>query len=213
MESRLTARGAATRGRIVEAAADLVFAGGVAETSLDAVLAASGTSKSQLYHYFADKDDLVLAVIDRQTERVLAAQEPLLHQLDSMAGLRRWRDAIVKLQRQRHCVGGCPIGSLAAELAGAERPRARLAGSFARWQSYLEVGFTAMRDRGELRPGVEPADLAAAVMTALQGGLLLTDTTRSTRPLELALDMALTHVEGQAQRVEDSAGAVQEPGL
>lgn len=124
MQSRLTARGAATRARIVEAAADLVFADGVAETSLDAVLAASGTSKSQLYHYFADKDDLVLAVIERQTDRVLGAQEPQLHELDSVAGLRRWRDAVVDLQRQRDCVGGCPIGSLAAELADAERPRA-----------------------------------------------------------------------------------------
>jgi hypothetical protein len=47
--------------------------------------------------------------------------------------------------------------------------------------------------RGELRSGVEPADLATAVMTAVQGGLLLTDTTHSTRPLELGLDMALAH--------------------
>ena len=44
----------------------------VASTSLDAVLGASKTSKSQLYHYFGDKDDLVLAVIQRQTECVLA---------------------------------------------------------------------------------------------------------------------------------------------
>lgn len=195
VESRLTARGAATRARIVEAAADLVFVDGVAETSLDAVLVASGTSKSQLYHYFADKDDLVLAVIERQTQRVLMAQEPLLHQLDSLAGLRRWCAAIVDLQRQRHCVGGCPIGSLAAELAGEERPRTVLAASFARWESYLEAGFTTMRDRGELRGDAEPADLAVAVLTALQGGLLLTDTTRTTRALELGLDMAIEHVE------------------
>lgn len=195
--ARLTARGAATRARIVEAAADLVFACGVAETSLDAVLAASGTHKSQLYHYFADKDDLVLAVIERQTERVLAAQAPHLQDLDSPAGLRRWRDGLVALQRDRHCAGGCPVGSLAAELADAERPRALLAASFARWESYLVAGLSAMRDRGELRAGADPADLATAIMTALQGGLLLTDTTRSTRPLELALDMALDHVEAQ----------------
>lgn len=193
MTARLTARGAATRARIVEAAADLMFAGGVTETSLDAVLAASGTSKSQLYHYFADKDDLVLAVIGRQAERVLGAQEPQLHDLDTMAGLRRWRDAIVALQRQRRCAGGCPLGSLVAELAAAERSRAALAAGFARWESYLVAGLTAMRDRGEL--DADPADLATAVMAALQGGLLLTDATRSTRALELGLDMALDFVE------------------
>jgi Transcriptional regulator len=192
--ARLTTRGAATRARIVDAAADLFFAAGVGQTCLDAVLAASGTSKSQLYHYFADKDDLVLAVIERQTERVLAAQEPHLQDLDSPAGLRRWRDAVVALQRERLCTGGCPLGSLAAELADAERPRALLAASFRRWESYLVAGLNAMRDRGELRAGADPADLATAIMTALQGGLLLTDTERSIRSLELALDMALDHV-------------------
>lgn len=184
----------ATRARIVEAAADLVRAHGVANTSLDAVLAASNASKSQLYHYFADKDDLVLAVIQRQTECLLTAQESLLKGFKSLAGLRRWRDALVELTRQTNGAGGCPLGSLVPELAESPRPRALLAEGFARWEAYLVAGFTAMRARGELKPGAEPADLATAVLTALQGGLLLAQTMRSTRPLELALDMALQHV-------------------
>src|SRR5271154_2775552 len=89
-----TARGMATRARIVDAAANLMRARGVSNTSLDAVLAASNASKSQLYHYFADKDGLVLAVVERQAERVLAAQEALLRDLTSLAGLRRWRDKL-----------------------------------------------------------------------------------------------------------------------
>ena len=112
-----TARGTATRARIVEAATGLVRAHGVASTSLDAVLAASNTSKSQLYHYFADKDDLVLAVVQRQTECVLAAQETLLRKFNSLAGLRRWRDALVELSRKNDGAGGCPLGSLVPELA------------------------------------------------------------------------------------------------
>ncbi|PZS32950.1 MAG: TetR family transcriptional regulator [Pseudonocardiales bacterium] len=195
--SHHTARGMATRARIVAAAADLMFAAGVAATSLDQVLAASGTSKSQLYHYFAGKDDLVLAVIRRQTERVLAAQEPHLRQLDSIAGLLRWREGVIDLQRLHDCVGGCPIGSLAAELSASPVPRALLAESFQRWGSYLIAGFTAMAGRGELAPGTDPADLAVAVLSAVQGGALLTKTTRSTRPLELALDMAIEHVRRQ----------------
>jgi len=51
-----------------------------------------------------------------------------------------------------------------------------------------------MRDRGELAAEADPAELAGALMAALQGGLLLAQTTRTTRPLELALDMALEHV-------------------
>jgi len=179
----------------VAAAADLMLLGGVAETSLDAVLAATGTSKSQLYHYFADKDDLVLAVIAWQTERVLQSQQPQLFALDSLAGLRRWAEKLVDNQRTYGCEGGCPVGSLAAELAGSETARAVLINSFAQWESYLAAGFTAMHDRGQLDPSMIPDDLATTVMTAVQGGFLLSKTTRATRPLELALDMAISHIE------------------
>jgi AcrR family transcriptional regulator len=48
----------------------------VDRTTLDDVMGKSGVSKSQLYHYFADKDALVLEVITLQSERVMTAQQP-----------------------------------------------------------------------------------------------------------------------------------------
>ena len=191
----LTAKGAATRARIVDAAASLMFERGVAGTSLDEVLAASGTGRSQLYHYFADKDQLVMAVIRRQTERVLSAQDPYLHQADSMEGLRRWCDAIIDLQKQHDGFGGCPLGSLASELADSDdETRLLLQHSFQTWQDHLSDGLRTMQTRGELRPDADPDDLAAALLAAVQGGLLLAQTTHSTHHLELSLAMALAHV-------------------
>ncbi len=190
----LTARGAATRSRIVNAAADLFYEHGADRTSLDQVMAASGVSKSQLYHYFADKDALVLEVIARQTDRVLDAQQPHLAALDSLPALTAWRDAIVRLNR---ATGGrgCPLGSLASELANeSERARKRLAGSFAMWRDHIEQGLARMRERGELAASADPQELALALLSAVQGGLLLAKTTHSNRPLEIALDMALDHV-------------------
>ena len=191
----LTARGAATRARIVDAAAGLMYWRGVGGTSLDDVRAASATSKSQLYHYFADKDDLVLAVIARQSERVLSAQRRLLHQCDSLAGLRRWRDVIVEMNGARRGVGGCPLGSLASELAEySEVARALLAESFHTWEALLAGVLTTMRERGELDPDADPDVLAASILAALQGGLLLAQTTRDTQALERSLDMAVEYV-------------------
>ena len=118
----LTPRGAATRARIVEAAAQLVGDRGVAGTSLDDIMAASQTSKSQLYHYFADKDALVCAVVEAQAGRVIGFQESCLKNVRSLADLRKWRDAVVKSNRARRGVGGCPIGSLASEPQTARKP-------------------------------------------------------------------------------------------
>ena len=188
-----TARGAATRARIVAAAADLMRARGVASTSLDAVLEASDTSKSQLYHYFTDKDGLVLAVIQRQTERVLATHSPHLRRATSIAGLRRWRDAVVEVTRQEHCAGGCPLGSLVSELAESDSSRAALADGFARWRDEFVVALEAIAGTTP-RPRAELIELATMLLTTLQGGLLLAQTTRSTQPLELGLDLAIDRV-------------------
>ena len=190
-----TARGAATRARIVDAATQLVRAHGAANTTIDAVIEASKVSKSQIYHYFADKDDLVLAVIQRQAECVLGTHEELLRKLNSIAGLRRWRDAVVEFTRQTNGAGGCPLGSLAAELSETPRTRAALAQGFARWASYFEAAFARMQARaGRSKAGGNLKELSEAMLASLQGGLLLAQTMRSTRPLELALDMAIDHV-------------------
>lgn len=190
----LTARGAATRSRIVGAAADLIYARGVERTSLDDVMAASGVSKSQLYHYFADKDALVLDVIALQAERVVAAQQPHLAALDSLAALRAWQKAILRLNRLVD-MRGCPLGSLASELANtSDSAQKRLAGGFSTWLDFIEHGLRKMRERGELAKSANPRELAIALLSAVEGGLLLSKTTRSSRPLKVAMDMAFAHV-------------------
>lgn len=193
---RLTRKGEATRQKIVAAAAQLTYERGVAEATLEEVRAAAGVSGSQIYHYFADKQALLLAVIEYQTEAVLGMQQPLFDRMDSMDGLRRWRDALVEFQRRMQCRGGCPIGSIGSETAESN-PEARLAvaSGFLRWEAAIRQALTAMHARGEL--DADPEDLALAVLAALQGGLLLTQIQRESRPLEIALDTILDHVESR----------------
>src|SRR5436305_229686 len=93
---QLTRRGLQTRERIVAAAAELIFDRGVAETTLEDIRAAAGVSGSQVYHYFADKQALVRAVIDHQAAAVLHTQGTYLDRLDTVAGLRAWRDLLVE---------------------------------------------------------------------------------------------------------------------
>ena len=52
-----------------------------------------------------------------------------------------------------------------------------------------------MHARGEFTPGTDPDDLALATLAALQGGLLLTQLQRDTRPLEVTLDAMLDRVQ------------------
>jgi TetR/AcrR family transcriptional repressor of nem operon len=191
----LTKKGAETRGRIVGAAAQLIFERGVAGTGMEDIKEAAGVSSSQLYHYFADKQALILAVIAHQSDAVLAAQEPLLGKLDSLDALRAWRDQAVAIEKQLHCKGGCPIGTLAGELAEADpEARADIAAGFARWEGAIAQGIEAMHERGELPAEVDPDRLALALLAAHQGGLVLTQVRRDPTPLEAALDAMIDHV-------------------
>jgi AcrR family transcriptional regulator len=163
--AKLTARGAQTRLRIVAAAAELILRDGVAGTTLDEVRAAAAVSSSQIYHYFAGKKALVLAVIDYQSDQVVGGMEPMLARLDTMAGLRAWRDCLVAHQRQLDCAGGCPVGSLGAELAEIDgQARARVAASFSRWEDGIR-GLRAMHERGEL--AADPGELAVTLLAAV----------------------------------------------
>lgn len=194
-----TARGRATRARIVHATAELVADKGAIAVSLDDVGARSGASRSQLYHYFEDKDDLIRAVIGVTTDAVIGAQEGHLEHLDSWPAIAAWFDALVALQEERQARGGCPIGSLAGQLAERdERARLALAEGFDRWQAHLTLGLERMRERGELRPDADPRRLATATMASLQGGLLLTQVRRDPGQLSIALDTALAVLRGYA---------------
>lgn len=172
-----------------------MYVNGVAATTLDEVRAASGTSKSQLYRHFADKDALVREVLTLRADEVLARNERRLRRLDSLRGLTLWRDAVVQRNALRRGAYGCELGSLAAELADRdEDARIALAEHFRTWEGLLAVGLERMRVAGVLGPEADPEKLAIGIMAALQGGYLLAQTARDVAPMEIALDMAIDHV-------------------
>lgn len=190
----LTQRGKQTRERIVDAAADLVYAHGAGVTSLDDVLAATGTSKSQLYHYFDGKEGLLRAVIAYQADRLQDVHRDLLRPVRTLADLGGWADATVATA-ERAGLGGCPLGSLANELADAPGTyRRELERGFAAWQDLLEDAVVRLQESGEARTDRPAAELAGTLLSALEGGLLLARTRRDAEPLRQALDMAVDHV-------------------
>ena len=192
---KLTPKGRATRERIVGAAAELMSRHGVAGTTIEDIQEAAAVSTSQMYHYFADKGDLVAAVIDFQTDQVLAVQRLGLERLECLDDLHRWRNIMVDVVRSLGCAGGCPIGSMANELAEIDPlARAQLARSFAQWENVIHDGLTVIATRGELPDGTDIDQVALAMLAAIQGGLLLSQVRRNTAPLEAAVDTMIEYL-------------------
>jgi TetR/AcrR family transcriptional repressor of nem operon len=190
-----SARGRRTRGHIVAVASGLVAEHGAHATSLDDVCKRASVSKSQLYHYFDDKGDLLRAVVRHNAEQVLRDHETHLDAIDSWDAIANWLDAVVAIEEGSGGLRGCPIGSLVPQLADQDdRARAELLRSFDRWEAPLVAGLQKLRDHGRLRADADPERLAAATMASIQGGLLLAQLRRDPRRMRIALDAALAYL-------------------
>jgi TetR/AcrR family transcriptional repressor of nem operon len=189
----VTERGRRARAAIIDAAATLMYQKGVSMTSLDDVLAAAGSGKSQLYHYFDGKADLVAAVIERQLELVLVRQPRLTH-IESWDGIDAWVSEILMAHSAPGGPFACPLGTMAAELKNDPTFRPLLDDAFRRWEAPLARGLQTIQDRGELVADADPHRLASAVIAALQGGMLFARVRGDIAPLRDTLEGAVAQL-------------------
>lgn len=190
----LTKKGAATRQRIIDAAAAEIRDRGIAEVTLDDVGRRSRTGKSQLFHYFPDgKEQLLLAVAERVADRVLEDQQPHLGQLTSWPAWQRWRDVVVERYRRQgvNCALGALITEVGRRTPAAQQVTRQLLGQ---WQRDIRTGIATMQAQGLIRPGLDPDRTAGALLAAIQGGVSILMSTGSADHLESALDLCLAHL-------------------
>ena len=195
-----TERGRKARQKIVCAAADLIHKNGVVGTSVDQVLAASRTGKSQFYYYFDSKDHLVREVLRYHVEQTIDSRTESFQHLDTWEGIEEW----FKATAESDCACGCPIGCLAAEMAEKDEALRRdLSSTFASVQSYWARGLASLKARGDLRDDADPDALAEYVVAAMQGGMLLSRTRRDTAPMKNVLRQTLAYLRTHVQNVQD----------
>lgn len=187
----LTPKGTATRNRIVAGAAAEIRDRGVALTTLDDIRARTGTSKSQLFHYFpAGKEQLLLAVAQHEAEQVLADQQPHLGTLTSWAAWHRWRDAVV--DRYRRQGQSCPLSMLMSEI-GRTTPGAQAVTTalMQRWHDEIAHGIREMQAQGKISTRVDAVKSSAALLAGIQGGVGILLATGDLTYLEHALDVGI----------------------
>ena len=189
-----TRRGRASRERIVERAAELFADQGIAGTSLDEVLAAAGAGKGQFYHYFRSRDELAAAAVGQRCAQVVTG---LTQALGSASSLTELEQALAGFIAEFEQMGlpGCPIGTLATEVAGRnEAARLHAAAGFDAWEQLLAGALERMRQQGELRAGAQPAVLATGLLASIEGGMVLSQARKDMASLRIAVDAGLAQV-------------------
>lgn len=190
---KFTAKGMATRQRIIDGAAAEIRVNGAVATTLDDVMARTGTSKSQLFHYFPHgKEQLLLAVAELEAARVLSDQQPHLSKLTSWAAWQRWRDVVV--ERYRKQGQQCPLSTVMSEMGRTPGAQAVTSALIDQWRTEIESGVRAMQQQGKIAESVDPGRTAAALLAGIQGGVSVLLNTGDIGYLEAALDVGIANL-------------------
>jgi AcrR family transcriptional regulator len=190
----LTAKGAGTKQRIIEGAAEVIRQAGVGETTLDDIRLRTTTSKSQLFHYFPNgREELLLAVAQFEADRVLRDQEPHLSDLATWESWQRWKMAL--LRRYRGQGTSCPLAVLMSELGRTDPAAQAVTRSLLlQWRRDLAAGVRAMQETGSGRASLDPDRFAGALVAGIQGGVAILLATGSSADLEAVLDLLLNEL-------------------
>jgi AcrR family transcriptional regulator len=195
-DRRLTAKGRATRDRIVKVAAELILRDGLSALNMDALRKAASVSGSQLTHYFTDKRALIRAVVARQIQVVLDFhRQPKLGSLETFDDFERWIDLNMRYLRRIGYSGTPTYHALAGQLAKSDKAiRQTLATGYWQWIDLLEQAIGRMKERGVLLPGADPRKLALVIVSAHQGGATLSFTYRQEWPHADAVRFAVNYL-------------------
>jgi TetR/AcrR family transcriptional regulator, transcriptional repressor for nem operon len=182
----------ATREALVTSATRLMHVNGYNATSLDDVLRDSGVGKGNFYYHFRSKEDLGYAILDQLIAGFLQRTlEPCFSDPTErpLAQIRCFLDRVLDVQRQRNCVGGCPMGNLASELSDVhEGFRTRLASVFSAWRERLSVALVDAKERGEVGETCTPDAVAHFLVASLEGAMLMTKLTKDIGVMEQCVE-------------------------
>jgi AcrR family transcriptional regulator len=195
-DQRLTAKGRATRDRIVKVAAGLIISEGLSALNMDALRKAASVSGSQLAHYFTDKRALIRAIVARQIDVVLDFhRQPKLRALDTFADFERWAELNMRYLRRIGYSGTPTYHALAGQLAKSDTAtRDTLAAGYWHWVEVLTQAIQRMKDRSVLVADADPRKLALVIVSAHQGGATLTFTYQEEWPHADAVRFAVNYL-------------------
>ena len=179
----------------MERAAELFAERGIAATGVDEVIAAAGAGKGQFYHYFRGRDELAAAAAAAfRCAQVVAGLTEALGGVSSLAGLEHALAGFVAGFEETG-MPGCPIGTLATEVAGRnEEARLQAAAGFDAWERLLADALERMRQGGELRADARPAVLATGLLASIEGGMVLSQARKDLASLRVAVEAGLAQV-------------------
>jgi TetR/AcrR family transcriptional repressor of lmrAB and yxaGH operons len=179
-----------TRVRMIQAAKTGFRANGMVATGFSEILETSGAARGAIYHHFpGGKEELAVEVVRSTGDNVATAIRELFAASPSPRAALASAIELVAAAVDAHEGFGCAVAPAVLEAAGSAAILHAGHEAFVRWQAAIEDAV------GE-QFGADAADVAALVVSAIEGALILSRADGSSEPLRRtgrALVAALEH--------------------
>jgi len=203
-----TIRGADTRLRMIEAAADLFHRKGIHATSPDEIIEASRTGKGQFYHYFKSKQGLVREVLKTHLDAINNGTSPINYDIQSWRDLDAWFLAHLEQQKRFAMTRGCPFGTIGNGLTDDdEAVRQDLMLVFEVVKNKLAAFFIREKAKGRLVVEADEEELADFCLATVQGAMLMGKIRHSAESVESTVLQALAYLKTFTRDDADGSAA------
>jgi TetR/AcrR family transcriptional regulator, transcriptional repressor for nem operon len=184
-----------TKEKIIRVALDLFHENGINATSVDEILKASGTGKSQFYYYFKSKEGLISAVLDSFFEFIKSEDSPIDREIQSWEDLEVFLSFFVTMNKCFNKPRACPLGFIGVELNASQIELSEQVNEiFDYIKLALKKFFDKAKKNGDLKKNIDSASLADFCLAILQGGLMTSKIRRDIKPLKASIKHAFKYL-------------------
>jgi len=198
LPTRRTREPDVTRGKLLAAAFEEIYRHGFQAASLDRILAGAGVTKGALYHHFPDKAALGYAVVDEVVKGPVL--DVYLAQLEQSADPLTALQDVLRRRADDFAAGGvelgCPLNNLAQEMSPLDEEfRRRVAEALGAWTAGYARALERAKTLGLVRREVDPAQVAAFIVAAVEGSFGMAKNARSVATLRSNLEVLVSFLD------------------
>lgn len=178
-------KGDVTKNKIIRATIKLIFLKGIEATSISDIVKEAGVAKGSIFFHFSDKQALVAEALKQYKRNFFIFLEQSLTGNTPGEQLINFLENVIKAHEKRNYAGGCIFGNTALEMADKNEIFTEIVSDvFRNWVKQLERVIEEAVKTGEIRSDINPDVLALTIVSAMEGGIMLSRLEKSGEPLE-----------------------------
>lgn len=168
-------------------------------TGLNQILKEAELGKSQLYHYFESKEDLLMASLDFYSKNIYKETYRFMHDIQSLDEFEQIVAGSLRLCKSQNRIAGCFLGSIAGELASSnDILRKYLVDLYEEWKSLFVSGLDELKRKSLISQDAKTEELAEFFLVSVQGAFVMAKVTKDLSVIERSISKSINYIRSYA---------------